>query len=325
MNQIINETHTLQTLAPDLWFTQNEGSSFLLTAYRIISVPKESLLSGIKTIDFTQVRAIILYGSLKYYATEECKIEVITENQLKFDASTVCFKDTTEGVHLLLLTPFEVDGKSGNEIIAKNNISVVAALFAAFNGRNMVYEHLFDNIVHMSGGMSGSTASILNPLLFPKPDISDGMIKQITESDLIISSLDEPVKKRYRLSLRWFISALNDNGVDAYLKYWIAIETIAMPDTTNIGDIKKIIAQAYNLSLNEVEEKFKIGKIFGLRGSIVHDGNFVPIHGQLLKYIEALYIDILFQHLNFPCENMALNIIECDEFDIDEYFVYKTE
>ena len=318
MNQNINKiTQSLTTLAPDSWFTQKEGSSFWLSVYRILSVPKESLLSESKKVDFTQVRAIILYGTLKYYDANQ--IEVVSENLLKIDASKSQMKETAEGVYLLLLTPFDVDGKNGNEFLTKQNISVAAALFAAFNGRNIIYEHLFDNIVHMDGRTSSFTPSIINPLFFSKPDISDSRLKKISESERSIYTFDEPIQERIRLSLRWFISALYDGGVDAYLKYWIAIETLAMPDTTNIGDIKKIISKAYSLSLNEVEEKFKIGRIFGLRGRIIHDGEIIPIHGHLLKYIEALYVDILFEQLSLPCENIAFNIINSNEFDFEEY------
>jgi hypothetical protein len=318
-----NKPLSLTTLVPDSWFTQKENCSFWLTGYRIHSIEKESFKSKFKIIDLANIRAIILQGTVRYFDTKKAKIEVVSENQLRVDASKFQWQETPEGFYLLLLAPFDIGENIGNELITRQKISVAAALFAAFNGRNMVHEHIFDNIVKMSGGVSSFSSPTLNSLFYPKANVSELRINKIIESDLIISSLDESLQERIHISLRWFISAIYESGVDAYLKYWIAIETIAMPDTTNIGIIKKIISKIYNMSIDEVETKFQIGKIFGLRGRIVHDGQIISIHGNLLKFIEALYIDILFELLHLPSEKKALTMINSNEFDFNKYLIVK--
>ena len=116
--------------------------------------------------------------------------------------------------------------------------------------------------------------------------------------------------------MRWFESAIYDKGIDSLLKYWISIETLAMPDTTNIKVINEILSSAYKRTLDEVRDLFEVGRLFGLRSSIVHEGFNVPIGWLLLKYLEALYVDILFGILGLPCESRAEEIIKNPEFSL---------
>lgn len=61
-------------------------------------------------------------------------------------------------------------------------------------------------------------------------------------------------------------------GVDAFLKYWIAIEIIAMPDSSNIKHLIEILADIYEIRKEDAKKNFGVGKIFGFRSKIVHHG-----------------------------------------------------
>src|SRR5216684_338281 len=60
------------------------------------------------------------------------------------------------------------------------------------------------------------------------------------------------VHHRVLLSLRWFEQALFDHGIDAFLKYWIAVETVGMPDTSNIRPLIESLAVAYGESNDDI-------------------------------------------------------------------------
>jgi len=314
------ETRRLIDLAPHSWFTHTDGSSIWVTGYRGLRVPKENFALGPKVVDFNEVRAIVLYGALKYIDASQAKIEVITDNQWHIDVSKIQERETSEGVYLLFLAPFAVDGQPGNEPATREKISTAAGLFAAFNGRNIVYERLFDNIIEMSDGRSSAFSPVFeNPMWFIPPDLSDARLDIISKADRAITTLPEPDRNRIRLSLRWFEQALYESGVDAYLKYWIALETLAMPDTTNIRPLNESLSRAYNLSCEAVRDRFAIRKLFGLRGRIVHDGQLVPIHANLLRYLEALYADVLLVHLDLLCDRRAASVMDDPEFTLNEY------
>jgi hypothetical protein len=86
-------------------------------------------------------------------------------------------------------------------------------------------------------------------------------------------------------------------GVFAFLKCWIAIETLAMPDGTNIRPAILTLAAAYNMSEAEARDFFAIGRLFSLRGDIVHRGLTPRMDQYLLAYIEGVYVDLLAQVL----------------------------
>lgn len=96
------------------------------------------------------------------------------------------------------------------------------------------------------------------------------------------------------LSIQWYFDSLNSSGVDKVLKCWFAMETLGMPDGTDIRPLNEILSRAYGISYQEVTQRFGVGRVYGFRSEIVHQGKIVPIHYMLSDYMESLYVDILF-------------------------------
>ena len=88
-----------------------------------------------------------------------------------------------------------------------------------------------------------------------------------------------------------------------------------MPDTTDIRPINIALARIYGLSRDEVTTRFKIGRIFGLRSDIVHNGQVRSIHQQLQRYIQAVYVDILFDLLGQASERRAEAVLDDATFN----------
>lgn len=252
---------------------------------------------------------------------ERVEIEIIDETDWRIDASKVQQRETLAGAYLVLISPFDRgDGQTGNEVLTKQTLSMYVAMFAALFGRNIVYKRIFDNIVHCATGQITSHSPVIeNPFWFPAPDISAPHLKTLQATDTAMASLRENEQHRARLSLRWFESAIFDSGIDGFLKYWIALETLAMPDTTNIRPLNQSLANAYGLSLDETRDRFAIGRLFGLRSRIVHDGLMVGIRGELLTYTEGIYVDVLQHYLGLPCERRAEQVMNSPEFELDDY------
>ena len=142
-----------------------------------------------------------------------------------------------------MLLPFDSGGNPGSEKETCNRISEVVGLLAAINGRNMVFEHIFDYEYVLGKNEQGKIerrviGSVLqNPFTLPVPDINKKRLKLISDIENAILVKPLPEANRITLSLRWFQAAIYEEGVDALLKLWIAIETLAMPDTTDIRPI----------------------------------------------------------------------------------------
>lgn len=310
---------TIFDMIPDSWFKDLDNSSVWLACYRVIGVQTDELASLPKTIDLNGIRAIILHGILPFYKSPQLIVDDYRNLKIDFNQSELkC--ETKLGTYLLFILPFKVDGVDGDEVLSRYKVSIAASLFAALNGRNMVYEHIFDNTILLNGAFSIISPSILNPQWNEIPNISDEYLDIVSTASKSILKLSEPEQNRVELSLRWFWSAIYDSGTDAYLKYWIACETLGMPNTTDIAALNKTLERAYNMNSDQIVRDFKIGKLFGLRAKIVHEGKMIPIHGQLLKYLEAIYVDILFDKLDIPNERRAEKIINSEDFAFEEYY-----
>lgn len=321
----------IKKLIPSSWFKDINNSSVWVAAFQVLRVKREDIPKDLGVIDIGKVRAVLLYGILPYIDSTQIKIEVIDEHHYKLpDASKFEVKETKEGMYLLLLTPHNIDGNEGNEVFVREQISYIAGLFAAFSGRNIVYDKIFDNIIHLRGDTEGSGPSIEQPLFFDKPDVSK--LNIISNVGKIINNLSYTDRKNLQLSLRWFDMAIYDYGISAYIKYWIGLETLVKKgEINNKNNIKikknnkrpyfiyKKISDAYNIPFEDIDNLFNIRLLYKLRNAIIHDGQIVPIDGRLLEYIGAIYIDILFYCLGISHENKVDIVIEKfqkENFDI---------
>jgi hypothetical protein len=131
-----------------------------------------------------------------------------------------------------------------------------------------------------------------------------------------MESLGPDVARRLRLANRWFVSAVHSGGgIDAFLKYWIALETLAMPDTTDVRPINELLARSYDVTPSEAAQRFGVGRLFGLRSRIVHDGQIVSVSGLLLGYIEAIFFDTLAAALQLAPEHRAAAVQTDPDWD----------
>ncbi len=262
-------------------------------------------------LDLPGIRAIMIYGSAKYIDNSGFEI-TYKQNGSPTIKPNPAPSTTEEGGHLLLVHPLIVDGKKESEAYVKKRVSAYAGLFAAHFGLNCAFKLEFENIIECGqGNPSVHSPVFINPLVFGKPNFSPehfSLFKALTES---LPRLDEALLNRLELSLHWFESSTrNIVGMDSFLQMWIAIEVLAMPDTSNIRPLNDLLAGYYGITSQEAAERFKVGRILGLRSRIVHDGEKIPIHQDFSRYLENLYSDLVYATLSVPCQRRAESIID---------------
>jgi len=113
--------------------------------------------------------------------------------------------------------------------------------------------------------------------------------------------------------------AVHDVGTDAFLKCWFAFETLAMPDTTDIRPLQEMMAEIYGIPVDEGAARFRLGRLYGRRGRIVHDGDLRPVDARLQRYVEAVFVDVLRHRLGVPSALRAAKIATMSDFDLDQH------
>jgi hypothetical protein len=312
----IVKTVKLRDLAPEGWFTDPAKSSLWFSGYRALRVPNE-YLKTIELVDLQHVRVIFVRGTINYLDASASKIEIISETQWTFDADKIVHKSAPEGTYVLIIAPYVVDGTPGIEAATRDHVRDAVGLLATLYGRNVVYQHLFDNLVELAEEKrSVFSPTTENPLWFPAVNLSTDGIALLNVTSMAISQLPERDRNRTYLALRWLQYALYDmDGTSSFIKYWVAIETLAMPDTSNVRPINEALAKTYGMTVAAANQHFLVGRIFNLRSRIVHDGRIVPVHAQLLRYLESLFADLLAIMLGLQCEKRTETVLadpSCD-------------
>ncbi len=98
--------------------------------------------------------------------------------------------------------------------------------------------------------------------------------------------LNEKEKLRLRLASQWYWKTDGETDtVNAFIGTWIAIESIEMPNTTNISPIKERLALLTNTSTNIWKKP--IGYLFGIRSKLVH-GNISEVSVEHYKFLRQI-------------------------------------
>jgi hypothetical protein len=304
-------------LAPEGWFKDKAKSSIFFTAYRILLGDKGHLKGG-QIYDFEKLRILIFFGKLNYLAASSIRPQIDNNGNIELHGK-IEHGATSEAGWLLIIQPFIIDGVEQNEYQIRTRAGLYAAFYAALNGRNMAFEREFDNIASLlDGHLSAASPSFINPLAFPKPELSKKRLVAIYNAGKQIETKYPKDRQRIELSLHWFEKGLRSTSLDGFINYWVALETLGMPDTTNIKPLNESLAKAYGISVQDASQKFGIGKIFGLRSRILHNGENLPIHQLLSAYMESLFADILLDHLGIQSERKSISVLDQPGFDLDK-------
>jgi Apea-like HEPN len=315
-NQLNPKTKHFWDFAPKKWFKDCSKGSLWVTGYRALRVrgqfPKPHV------IHLKNLTLVIVQGTIQYLDTGAAKIEIIDEANWKFDGEKIVERTSVAGTYVLIMAPFDVDGTIGNEAAVRNQITEAVGLLTSLHGRNIVFQHLFDNIIEMTEHKSSAFSPVMDNLhFFPIVGVGSNATKLLRQADAAIAKSDQKQRTSMSLALRWFKSAVFEtDGISGFVKYWVAIETLAMPDTTNIAPINQMLSDAYGMSIEGVRHRFLVGRLLNLRSEIIHNGHLGAINANLFRYMESLFSDLLSIKLGLRFEKRADAILREPNFDL---------
>lgn len=176
--------------------------------------------------------------------------------------------------------------------IAQERIHEIVGLLSAVESLTIVFEHVEDYWLSFSGQRLEPVPTLIyDPLWIWRANL-DVAARQRWASVMNLIS-DSPHSERIKLSLRWLDEGKRARGIDSFLKIWFALETLAMPNDTDIHPIREALGSVYQIPAREIDERFRVGRLVGLRSKIVHDGVRPEIKGELLALVTGIYLDVL--------------------------------
>ena len=297
------------------WLVSDPADSLFVCCYRAMRVPASERFE--RTTTLGQVAVVLLHDEPMY----------LDPGELEFSdefSGTTSPRDLTRAplaAYTLLITPFTEEGRAA-ESAARQRIGSAVGLVALLEGYNAIYKLVFENVIPRLGFPTAMTPAVPNAIAYPRPDWSERRVAQWSTAAEAASRLALVERRRVDLGIRWLQRAVQSRGLDAFLAYWIAIETISMPDDTNIRPLEERLARIYGIDWSVARKRFQIGRIFGLRGAIVHGGSLLPVHDDLLAYLHALAGDLLLDVLALPSEHRLERILQRQGFRLRDHLLH---
>ena len=319
------EVFTLLDIAQGVrqtWPQGKEARRLWLCGYRVALVPRAQWPEEAHLVDLGEVCALVMAGRLTWIQPEYI-VRVVSRDEVegasggKESSRTprkVASQPTPpespgkEGLYLILVSPLDPD-RWPNEQEAHDHIVVAKALIRALSGPNMVSEELFNQGIDVDRRQGfGYSAWLHSRCTFQVPDVSVAGLRELRRASETISALPDVVRERTVLSLRWYESAAQDLGPLAFLKYWIALETLVGQEREKaVSAISRGLSQSYPEE-TDPRQTFGIGLIYGIRKLIVHGGRLIRPDGLILIYMGELYLDLLFDRLSLPYQHRAARL-----------------
>ena len=86
---------------------------------------------------------------------------------------------------------------------------------------------------------------------------------------------DNDISNRFSLMSRFFVKSLSYSmGEEKFLLLWTILEIFPMKSTSNIRPVSEYLSMLLNIDARTVGERLEIGKLYGLRSALVHEGRF---------------------------------------------------
>jgi len=242
------------------------------------------------------VRAVFVWGRLPYNVRRETEVHADGVPEVRFHVEP----GTANGPWALLITPTQVHRDATDEARSRQRIEVAVAVLAILGTRNLVFEKVSDTAVCRAGETIGFGDPFENPGFFAVPQLQPSALEGFRLAMERLSGLPTADRGRVELSLGWIEQSQRGmNTSDSFVKAWIALEILAMPDWETLTPMNEALAKAYGIGLDDARQLFEVGRLFGLRGSILHQGR-TAVDARLIAYAAGLYEDLLRGQLGLP-------------------------
>jgi hypothetical protein len=98
---------------------------------------------------------------------------------------------------------------------------------------------------------------------------------------------DPDIEQRFTLMSKLFARALaTEPGEERFLWLWTVLEVFPMRDTSNIQPICDYLAKVTGRLPADIKSALDLGKLFGARSTLVHDGSLPYRRGQARRNLE---------------------------------------
>ena len=319
-DDLVDVPLTWPDFLPTGWGFAEGNSDAWIECYRMFLVSREDITGDkILTLDVLDSRLVLLYGTPNYIDPGVMKIKTSQgSGPILVEVTKAEEKTAPLGAYAIIATKYPTDPAPKDEPAARIRVKKAMTLARLLLGRNIAFDKLFEHTVNSQGRFRAATPGIEQPAYFGPPLVNEerlGLLERVAQT---LEQLPAKERNRADLAIRWISDAMTSGGVDHFLRIWTALETLAMPDTTNVRPMNEMLSRAYKISFEEAASRFQVGRICNLRGDILHQGLRPPVH-KVAAYMQSLFEDVLLEFLGLETLRSAENAL--GEMDWEDFYL----
>ncbi|MDB4946976.1 MAG: Apea-like [Labilithrix sp.] len=296
--------------APDAWYADRANGAVMIRGYLALGSrtpdSAEELAAWSANFDGRDLHVSFVRGSLEvpppitFHFTGGENVAVHRSEQPA---------KLPPAVYVVLSVPVRahyrgVTDDAEREAIAR--LDSAAGLIAVAISPNAIYQQVFEFIAEASGpGTRVMSPPVRRPLAEHAVLNEDAMLAM---RDVLraVGVASDRIQARATTSLRWYAQAQAERSrVEAFVKFWIALEAIAFDGDGSPAPLINLLAAHYTQPVAWVRDTFAINQLAQLRNGIVHSGRRPMLHGNVLTFVDALYVDALRARLRLTNERRA--------------------
>lgn len=158
---------------------------------------------------------------------------------------------------------------SGHREESENHINRVVTQMAALLSPQLFYDEVWSGWLSDSSQLRGDMWIMQGD---PVPFSASQLEKRLGAFRRALRTKGE-ADRRFTLMSRLFSRAVTlPPGDERFLALWTALEVFPMEDTSDIRPISTHLAQIVGLPASDIKKRLGIGRLFGARSTLVHDG-----------------------------------------------------
>lgn len=295
--------------APDEWFGDRSNSSVMIRGYLALRVraPKSTEELAVWSGHFQRSELLVSWMRGSIEVPPPISFHYVGDDNVAIHRANAPVR-LPPGTYVVMMVPVraryrEVDDQTEREAIAK--LDMAAGLVAAFASPNAIFQQAFEFLSEAGGP---GTRVMTPPVRRPESVVAldDDSFRRMAEVLNAVTNGARALPARAATSLRWYGQAQSERSrPEAFVKFWVALEALAFNGNGSPVPLINLLAAHYEQDARWVRETFAVNQLAQLRNDIVHSGQRPMLHGNLLRFVDALYVDALRARLGLTNERRA--------------------
>lgn len=302
---------SLASLVPEEWGRLGTGSPIAYVAVHSAAlIPHEPVTPRGAYFDMPRARAIVVLSEL--YKPDARAIVTTTADEglpnIKLFSGPVEPLEEGYGVYTLVLVPStNIVGAPLEMHQAEVLLEEACGLLTSLCRPAIAWKPKFTAAVMANGSIAPSLGAVRIGLAGGPPLVTQEDRERVARVSALLQAQSDVTQSRLSFALRWWYRSQREEGTDAFLSCWIALEALTMlsSHSSDLRRLCELVGEAYDLSPAAADDRLGLTYLYRLRNGIVHEGARQEVIEPIVEIVARIFRDIFDWVVREPVSKLA--------------------